>query len=549
MGSARSSRTLYSLAIAAAAVAARLPYLLSHKIAFDSDEAVEGLMARHVLHGEFPAFFWGQAFKGVPEVYASAGAFAMFGSSVGVLKSVTLAFFAAFVALQFVLLDKTAGRWLAIAASLLLIACSPALVFWSLDASAEYVLIMLLGTSLLLLCLRYEERRSSTIALCIGGVVGVGLWVQPLFLVYALPVGLVAFLRTKWWAERGPSVLTRELVSSPDRSAAARLAIRVFLIVSVVLITLAIIAFLSGGFSLQLGGLPIGARAPQKLARLAVLAAAMALLMFAVTTRSTRRNLVAFERARTFGLGFILGYAPVMLYSVLVEPSHAPLRNANLQQLMTAAPDIATNIFPIIFGIKIATTERLAIPMAAVFPAIAVLVAYLWFERRRLIEIALLRAIDAPAIAGFFPLFVVMVPLLFLASGAYLDTQSYRYLIPWYAGLSVAWAAGSLALAGRNTRLASLFVAVILAVQVWQQVVWYRKLTPDVQSSAILDCLRQHGIRGGQAEYWTSYKLTFLSGEQIIIAPSDGIDRYPAYTSFVRSLPESTRITDATACR
>ena len=51
-------------------------------------------MARHVLSGELPAFFWGQAFKGVPEVYAAAGAFALFGSSVAVLKSVTLAFFA-----------------------------------------------------------------------------------------------------------------------------------------------------------------------------------------------------------------------------------------------------------------------------------------------------------------------------------------------------------------------------------------------------------------------------------------------------------------------
>ena len=37
------------------------------------------------------------------------------------------------------------------AASLLLIVCPPALVFWSLDASAEYILLMLLGTSFLLL--------------------------------------------------------------------------------------------------------------------------------------------------------------------------------------------------------------------------------------------------------------------------------------------------------------------------------------------------------------------------------------------------------------
>src|SRR5688572_2014867 len=146
------SRFIFALFFAAAAIAARLPFLITGKIPFDSDEAVEGLMARHVLEWELPAFFWGQAFKGVPEVYASAAAFALFGCSVAVLKSVTLILFASYVALNCVLLDRLTRRWVAVCASLLLIFAPPALVFWSLDASAEYIVIMLLGTVLLLLC-------------------------------------------------------------------------------------------------------------------------------------------------------------------------------------------------------------------------------------------------------------------------------------------------------------------------------------------------------------------------------------------------------------
>ena len=126
-------------------------------------------MARHVLNGELPAFFWGQAFKGVPEVYASAGAFALFGSSVTVLKAVTLAFFAVYVGLNFLLLDKVASRWIAVSASSLLIAAPPALVFWSLDASAEYVLIMLLGTALLLDRRQVRGQRSDTAAVVCDG--------------------------------------------------------------------------------------------------------------------------------------------------------------------------------------------------------------------------------------------------------------------------------------------------------------------------------------------------------------------------------------------
>src|SRR5262252_9679229 len=79
--------------IAAATIAARLPFLLRADRFFDADEAVEGLMARHVLAGEHPLFLWGQRYKGVPEIYLDAAVFRFTGSSVSALKAVTLACF------------------------------------------------------------------------------------------------------------------------------------------------------------------------------------------------------------------------------------------------------------------------------------------------------------------------------------------------------------------------------------------------------------------------------------------------------------------------
>jgi len=224
----------------------------------------------------------------------------------------------------------------------------------------------------------------------------------------------------------------------------------------------------------------------------------------------------------------------VLLYSALVEPARSPARVANLRQLFAAAPDILGNIVPILAGFKIATTERLPLPLIAVIPGAAAVAAYLWLSRHRIRT-------------DFFALFVVFYPLLFLASGAYLDTQSYRYFIPWYAGLAVAWAVGSLALAGKRKTLATIIVAGIVAVHIWQQVIWYRKLQPDTQSIATIECLKRNGIRGGYAEYWTAYKLTFLAQEEIVIAPLDGVDRYPRYSEFVRSLPVDARIDDVSA--
>ena len=44
-------------------------------------------------------------------------------------------------------------------------------------------------------------------------------------------------------------------------------------------------------------------------------------------------------------------------------------------------------------------------------------------------------------------------------------------------------------------------------------------------------------MRAAFADYWLSYKLTFLTGERIIVAPENGVDRYPPYTAQVRTQP------------
>ena len=519
------SRYLYAIFFALGSVAARLPFLITGKIPFDSDEAIEGLMARHVLEGELPVFFWGQAFKGVPEVYLSAAAFALFGSSVTVLKSVTLVLFALYVALTFVLLDKLISRWVAAAASALLIAAPPALVFWSLDASVDYVMIMLLGTILLLLCVRALATRAtfaSHATFPVGLVIGIGLWVHQLFVVYLIPLAIIFVLRNRPWHR-------------VERRRANWVAIALGAIAGIYLM-LAVVAFLFGGGSLQLGSVAISATAPQKMARIAVAVAALAILVHLASTSTATQFRDVARRYWRAAAGFFIGYLPVILYSLFVEPARSPARVGNLQQLVAAAPDILGNIVPILAGFKVPpTADRLPMAAIASLPAIAALLAFVWSSRGRIRT-------------DFFALFIIVYPVLFLASAAYLDTQSYRYFIPWYAGLVVAWAVGSLALARRHHAAATCLVALVVAVHAWQQLTWYQKLQPDTQSLETIECLKRNGIQGGYAEYWTAYKLTFLAQEETIIAPTDGVDRYPKYTEYVRSLPPEERIADAALC-
>ena len=103
------------LILAVLASAARAPILVRGDRFFGSHEAVEGLMARHVLEGEFPAFLWGPHYKAVPEVYLAGAVFRVAGPRVIALKATTLAGFVAFGGVQFVLLDvlfSSAVAWM-----------------------------------------------------------------------------------------------------------------------------------------------------------------------------------------------------------------------------------------------------------------------------------------------------------------------------------------------------------------------------------------------------------------------------------------------------
>jgi hypothetical protein len=42
-------------------------------------------------------------------------------------------------------------------------------------------------------------------------------------------------------------------------------------------------------------------------------------------------------------------------------------------------------------------------------------------------------------------------------------------------------------------------------------------------------------VTHARAGYWLAYKLTFLSQERLIVAPVDGVDRYPPYAAAVES--------------
>jgi hypothetical protein len=192
---------LLVLAVLVAASAFRWYLLGRYYVTPDADQTVLGLMARHILSGERPIFYWGQPYTGAPEAYVTAALFAAFGQSDLLLHVVPLAASVVFVLATCALALRIYGVGVAALTGLYLGIAPILLIDWSAWAGSGYLEMMALGTVALLLALpprpgapaRSWYRLPLTFFL-----LGVAAWIQPTAIFYALAV--LALLVGRAWA-------------------------------------------------------------------------------------------------------------------------------------------------------------------------------------------------------------------------------------------------------------------------------------------------------------------------------------------------------------
>ena len=192
-------RVLVAVGIAAGAVE-RVVVWRSHLGALDSDEAVWGLMARHVADGTFTAFMWGQAYGGTLETVLSAPLLALFPGSVVALRAVPVALTAVAAVLVWRVGLRTIGGQAAAFAGVLFWVWPSYAIWKSMRAHGFYGAGVLAALLVLLFVLRLAESPSKRDAALLGLIVGVGLWQSA----QLLPVALVA---AGWLIWRKPESL------------------------------------------------------------------------------------------------------------------------------------------------------------------------------------------------------------------------------------------------------------------------------------------------------------------------------------------------------
>jgi 4-amino-4-deoxy-L-arabinose transferase-like glycosyltransferase len=169
--------------------------LINNALPFNADEAIVGLMAKHILEGERPAFFYGQAYMGSLDAWLIAGGFAIFGMKVWVIRFVQILLYTVTIALTMYVVKKCTTSGIPALISGILMAFPPVnTTLYTTISLGGYGETLLLGTLLLVSFIQYkkDEHISNKVKLSIsvgmGAITGFGFWVNALTLVYSIPI-------------------------------------------------------------------------------------------------------------------------------------------------------------------------------------------------------------------------------------------------------------------------------------------------------------------------------------------------------------------------
>jgi hypothetical protein len=174
----------------------RAALLLADAFPFNADEAVVGLMARHILAGSWPTFFYGQAYLGSLDAGLVAGAFAVVGESVLTIRLVQTLVFLATV-LTSMLLAREIGFSVLVCTMAGAFVAVPTVNFtlYTTVSLGGYGEALLIGNLILWATVWMIRVRPAAWAYAMWGVLaGLGLWAFGLTLIYSLPSAVVLFL-------------------------------------------------------------------------------------------------------------------------------------------------------------------------------------------------------------------------------------------------------------------------------------------------------------------------------------------------------------------
>lgn len=180
-------------------------------IPFNSDEAIVALMARHILTGERPTFFYGQVYMGSLDAFLVAIGFSIFGEEVWVIRLLQTLLYLGTIITTVAIAQVGFKAWkMGLMAAVLLAIPAVNTTLYTTASLGGYGEALVTGNLILLFGLLIRNHiaaRSYPVrfwakVLALGFLSGFGLWVNGLTLVYsgAVLVWLAVLLGKHWVA-------------------------------------------------------------------------------------------------------------------------------------------------------------------------------------------------------------------------------------------------------------------------------------------------------------------------------------------------------------
>ena len=169
--------------------------LLSNIARFESDEAVTGIMAQRILHGDFPIYFGEQSYQGALEQYLQAPILAILPDTPLSLRLVQLALSVVICVLVYVVATRVVGSRWAGALAATLYAIGPYYgVIKSIRSHGGYDGAVIFGLLVILLALklRRDGARSRWVVAALGLCAGLAIWENYLSVYLIIPGALWA---------------------------------------------------------------------------------------------------------------------------------------------------------------------------------------------------------------------------------------------------------------------------------------------------------------------------------------------------------------------
>jgi hypothetical protein len=255
----------------------------------------------------------------------------------------------------------------------------------------------------------------------------------------------------------------------------------------------------------------------------------------------------------------VIGAAPSLGHLILTGPLEAAGKHPP-STLQYRAKQVLTSVIPQFVGVQIGE-ERV---VSWIRPAVAALVigaalaATLWFRRRGLLDLALLRRGRRKPI-DLLLVCAVLTPLLYAQSSAARNTFP-GYMYPLYAVVPVLLAAVPVPAALRRVRwlpaTMALGLVVALAGSCWltARAFWDRgeyvvplgtgERIPTDQLPAVVDALVAEGARSVFADYWLANPMQFLAKGRLVVSSSYTY-RFPALTAAAKADPAPALVVPA----